>query len=304
MARPDPLHPLLDQQKISHADRIIDPSTKTTKGDLVRYYALISPLMVPHLQGRPVSFLRAPKGIGKPTFFQKHAGGTKLAGVRQLPQSLDPDHDPLMEVFRDRGLLSAAQMNVIEFHTWNGIKDMIDRPNRMVFDLDPGEGTSWSAVQEAALLLHTFLTELELVPFVKTSGGKGLHVVVPIQRRYDWDTVKDFSHDVVRHLARTFPERFSAKSGPRNRVGKIFIDYLRNGFGATTVCAWSARARPGMAVSVPLAWPEVEALAGPDRWRVANIHERLDVGNDPWNAYESSARTLTAGRRMLEGSAG
>lgn len=300
MARASSLQPLLDQQKITHPERVIDPSSKTTKGDLVRYYALVAPLIMPHLSGRPVSFLRAPEGVNEQMFFQKHVDAGQMVGVRQLSRELDPDHEPLMEIAKDRGLLSAAQMNVVEIHTWNAVKTAIDRPDRMVFDLDPGKGTGWSSVQEAALLLQVFLTELELVPFVKTSGGKGLHVVVPLQRRYDWDTVKDFSHQVVDHLARTFPDRFTAKSGPRNRIGKIFIDYLRNGFGATTVCAWSARARPGMAVSVPLSWREVESLSGPDRWRVANIHERLDVGNDPWNDYGDSARTLTAARRVLE----
>lgn len=232
-------------------------------------------------------------------FFQKHMNTGSMKGIRELPQKLDPDHEPLMEVARDQGLLSAAQMNVVEFHTWNAVKTAIARPDRMVFDLDPGKGTPWTAIQEAALLMQTFLNELELVPFIKTSGGKGLHIVVPLQRRHDWDAVKDFSRQVVQHLADTFPKRFTAKSGPRNRVGKIFIDYLRNGFGATTVCAWSARARPGMAVSVPLHWSEVETLSGPDRWRIANIHERLDVGNTPWDDYDNSARTLTAGRKVL-----
>lgn len=299
MARPSSLSSLLEQQKVTNPDRVIDPSTKTTKIDLVRYYALVAPLMMPYLAGRPVSFLRAPDGVGKKMFFQKHIATGSMEGVRELPQDLDPEHEPLMEVAQDQGLLSAAQMNVVEFHTWNGTKTAIARPDRMIFDLDPGKGTSWSSVQDAALLMQVFLAELELVPFIKTSGGKGLHVVVPLQRRHSWDVVKDFSHQVVKHMAATFPKRFTATSGPRNRVGKIFIDYLRNGFGATTVCAWSARARPGMAVSVPLEWREVESLSSPDRWRVANIHERLDVGNDPWSDYDDSARTLTAARRIL-----
>lgn len=300
MTRASSLRPVPEQQKITNADRVIDASTKTTKGDLVRYTALIAPLMLPHLKGRPVSFLRAPKGLDSTMFFQKHMDVSKMAGLRQLPQHLDPEHEPLMEISQSSGLLSTAQMNVIEFHTWNAVKDLINKPNRMIFDLDPGKGTSWSAVQDAALLLKVFLTELELVPFIKTSGGKGLHVVVPVQRRYSWDDVKDVSEHIVHHLARTFPDRFTSKSGPRNRVGKLFIDYLRNGFGATTVCAWSARARPGMAVSVPLYWNEVESLSSPDRWRIANIHERLDVGNEPWLDYDSSAKTLTAARKKLK----
>lgn len=149
------------------------------------------------------------------------------------------------------------------------------------------------------MLLRRFAQELELVPFVKTSGGKGLHVVVPLQRRHSWDAVNDFSHALVQHLADTFPKRFSAKSGPRNRVGKIFIDYLRNGFGATTVAAWSLRARPGMGVSVPLSWDEVETLASASQWHVGNIQERLEIGNTPWDDYASSARTLTRAKKIL-----
>ena len=173
-------------------------------------------------------------------------------------------------------------MNVIEFHTWNATKDAIGKPDRMTFDLDPGEGVKWSLIQEAAQLVHVFLKELGLESFLKTSGGKGLHVIVPIKRLHDWDTVKNFSQAIVQHLAETIPQRFVAKSGPRNRVGKIFIDYLRNGFGATTVSAWSVRARPGLGVSVPLAWEELDSLTSASRWSALNIHERLDRGNDPW----------------------
>ena len=201
-----------------------------------------------------------------------------MPGVMQLDQALDPDHPPFLEVSTPEGLLSAAQMNVIEFHTWNATKNALDKPDRMVFDLDPGEGVRWSFMQEAAQLVRIFLNELELVSFLKTSGGKGLHVVVPIKRLRDWDTVKDFSQAIVEHLAKAIPPRFVAKSGPSNRVGRIFIDYLRNGLGATTACAWSARARPGLGVSVPLAWEELEALTSGDRWTASNIEDRLDTG--------------------------
>ena len=290
---------IIGKLKITHPERVVDSTTGITKIDLLRYYALVAPLMLDHLKARPVSLVRAPEGIKGQMFFQKHLEMIKMTGVRALPQRLDPGHEPLMEVVTPQGLLNAAQMNVVEFHTWNAVKSNIGRPDRMTFDLDPGEGVKWSALQDAALVLRVLLNELELIGFVKTSGGKGLHVVVPLQRRYDWDTVKDFSYAIVAHLAKTFPRRFVAKSGPRNRVGKIFIDYLRNGFGATTVAAWSARARPGMGVSVPVAWNEVESLKSAAQWHVSNIHERLDVGNEPWQEYSSSAETLTAAMKIL-----
>jgi bifunctional non-homologous end joining protein LigD len=285
--------------KVSSPDRIVDKTTRTRKIDIVDYYAEVAPLLLEHLKDRPVSLLRAPEGVKGSTFFQKHLGPGKMTGVKELPQDLDPDHDPLMEISSAKGLISAAQMNVIEFHTWNARKSLIGKPDRMTFDLDPGKGVEWPAIKEAALILRAFLKELELPSFIKTSGGQGLHVVVPLQRRHDWATVKDFSKDVVMHLAKTLPRHFSARSGPRNRVGKIFIDYLRNGFGATTVAAWSARARPGMGVSVPISWDEVEQLEGPQHWRLENIRERMTEGNAPWSDYSAAATTLTEASRIL-----
>ncbi len=285
--------------KVSNPERVIDPSTGVTKIDLVRFYGLVAPLMLEHLKGRPVSLVRAPSGIEGELFFQKHMEQASMEGIRLLDPALDPGHDPLLEVANARGLLSAAQMNVIEFHTWNAVKSAIGKPDRMTFDLDPGEGVAWPAIQQAAELVRVFLEQLGLVSFIKTSGGKGLHVVVPIKRRHDWDTVKDFSQAIVQHLARTLPQLFVAKSGPRNRVGKIFIDYLRNGFGATTVCAWSARARMGLGVSVPVAWDEVPQLTGGAHWTLRTIHTRLDRGNAPWAAYAESAQNITVAMKVL-----
>jgi bifunctional non-homologous end joining protein LigD len=284
--------------KVSHGERIVDQSSGISKIDLIRFYALVAPLMMPHLKGRPVSLVRAPDGIEGQLFFQKHMENP-LDGIALLDPALDPDHAPLMEVMKPLGLLSAAQMNVIEFHTWNGVKTAIDKPDRMTFDLDPGEGVKWDVIQESTLLMGSFLTQLGLQSFVKTSGGKGMHVVVPLKKRYDWDTVKDFSKVIVEHMASTLPMRFVAKSGPKNRVGKVFIDYLRNGFGATTVAAWSVRSRPGLGVSVPVAWEEVEKLHASDQWTVANIHTRLDQGNTPWSDYDKSAQNLTAAMKLL-----
>lgn len=286
--------------KVTHPDRIIDAASGTSKMDVVQYYAQVAGVMMPHLKQRPVSLVRAPDGVKGEMFFQKHMETTNMTGVRTLSQDLDPGHAPLIEVATGAGLPSAAQMNVLEFHTWNALRTLIDKPDRITFDLDPGKGTRWQDMQEAALLLRAFLLELSLQPFCKTSGGKGLHVVVPIQRRHDWDTVKGFSQAVVQHLARTLPNRFTAKSGPRNRVGKIFIDYLRNGRGATTVSAWSLRARKGMGVSVPIFWSEVEKLDSAAHWHIGNIDDRLDEGNAPWADYASSSTTLSRAMKVLD----
>ncbi len=297
VAAPGPVLPA--SLHVSNPGRVIDASTGFTKIELVRYYALVAPLMMEHMKDRPVALVRAPEGIGGELFFQKHMQRYQMPGVEPLDRSLYPTHPPMLEVATAQGLLSAAQMNVIEFHTWNAVKRAIDKPDRMTFDLDPGEGVQWRQVQEAAQLLHGFLDELGLASFLKTSGGKGLHVVVPIRRQLDWDTVKDFSQAVVQHLARAIPQRFVAKSGAANRVGKIFIDYLRNGFGATTVAAWSARARPGLGISVPVRWNELEGLKSGAHWSVRTVHQRLDEGNGPWSDYEASRNALAAPMKAL-----
>lgn len=281
---------------ISHPERVVDKSSGLTKMDVARYYGLVAPLMLEHLTGRPVALLRAPAGVDGQMFFQKHLSAA-MPGVISLPKSLDPDHEPLMEIRDAQGLMSAVQMNAYEFHTWNAVKRGIGKPDRLVFDLDPGQGVEWAQVRQGAELLHALLDELGLESWPKTSGGKGLHVVVPLRKQYGWDTVKAFSQAVVQHLAQTLPKQFVAKSGPKNRVGKIFIDYLRNGFGATTVAAWSARARPGMGISVPLAWAELKDVKRSDQWTIANVHERLKTGNRPWDGYR--AQGLAAAMKRL-----
>nr|WP_315250550.1 DNA ligase D [uncultured Duganella sp.] len=286
--------------KVTNPDRVIDKQSGATKITLIRYYALVATLMLPHLKGRPVSLVRAPEGVGGELFFQKHAEVSRMPGVKQLRQALDPDHPPMLEVPSEQGLLSAAQMNVVELHTQNASATGYQKPNRMIFDLDPGKDVSWDQVKEAAQLMRAFLNELELPAFLKTSGGKGLHVVVPIKPGYGWDDVKGFSQAIVAHMAQTIPDRFVQKSGPRNRVGKIFIDYLRNGRGATTVCAWSVRTRPGLGISVPITWEELDGLQSADQWNVANVHTRLDVGNAPWDDYAKSAKGLAPAMKLMK----
>ena len=212
-----------------------------------------------------------------------------MPGARLLPESLYPGHPPLLELPTPRAVLAAVQMNAIEFHTWNAVKTTIDKPDRIVFDLDPGEGVPWENVRQAARVLRALLSEIGLDAWLKTSGGKGLHVLVPLRRQHGWETTKDFSAALVRHLAQAWPQLFVAKSGPRNRVGRIYADYLRNGFGATTVAPWSARARPGLPISVPISWDELEQVRGGAHWTIADARERLDIGNRPWDGYAPQA---------------
>ena len=293
-------NPRVGSVKVSHADRVIDPTSGLTKLDLLRHYESVGEWMLPHLRRRPVSLLRGPNGVGGQLFFQKHDDPLSIPGLRQLDASLWPGHAAMLEVPTIEALLSAAQMNVIEFHTWNSTTQAIERPDRMVFDLDPGESVAWSRVIEAALLTRTMLTELGLQGWLKTSGGKGLHVVVPLAPRLGFDVVKDFSQALVQHLAQTLPSRFVAKSGPANRVGKIFVDYLRNGPGATTAAAFSARARPGLGVSMPLHWDQLPALKSGAQWTIATAREHLSFQQaDPWADYWTTPQTLTAAMKAL-----
>jgi bifunctional non-homologous end joining protein LigD len=287
--------------KVSNADRVIDPATKATKLDLVRYYERIAPHILPHLVRRPVALVRAPSGVGGALFFQKHGDTIKIPGIKVLDRSYWPGHQPMLEVADRKALVGAAQMNMVELHTWNSTTRTIDKPDRVIFDLDPGEGVKWASVIEAAALTHQFLEMLGLASFLKTSGGKGLHVVVPLTPKLGYDAVKDFSQAVVVHLARTLPQLFVAKSGAQNRVGRIFVDYLRNGRGATTASAFSARARPGLGVSVPVAWNELPSLERGDQWNIFNIDERLaKPRGDPWQDYWATRQALAAAIKRLD----
>lgn len=286
--------------KISHGERVIDETTGLTKLDLVRYYESVADYMLPHLRGRPTSLVRGPSGISGQLFFQKHVDTLRIPGVNELDPAFLPGHPPMLEVATAQALVQAAQLNVIEFHTWNATVKSIENPDRMLFDLDPGEGVQWQQVIEATMLTKAFLDELKLKSFLKTSGGKGLHVVVPLTAVSNWDEVKDFSKAIVVHLARAIPQRFVAKSGPKNRVGKIFIDYLRNGRGATTAAAFSARARPGLGVSMPLAWGELEGLTSASEWNITNALSRLQKQRvDPWQDYKRTRQTIKRAAQIL-----
>jgi len=277
---------------ISSPDRIVDRSSGLRKLDLVSYYQLAAERILPQLADRPLSFVRAPAGIDGPIFFQKHGSGLKIPQLRLLDPNLDPGHPALMAIDSPAALLGAVQMNVLEFHTWNATLPNLGQPDRLVFDLDPGEGLLWAKMLQAAGLVRVLLTELGLESFLKTSGGKGLHIVVPILPNQDWQTAKGFSRSVSRHLARVLPSLFTAVQGPANRVGKIFVDYNRNGQGATTVAAYSVRARPGLGISIPCSWSELAGLRGGDHWTVRNAADRLTGAADPWREYATTRQDL------------
>ncbi len=293
--------------RISHPARVIDPQSGVTKLALAEFYRDVADRLLPHLRGRPAAIVRAPDGVGGEQFFQRHPGAAPIPGIRAIfPDGAsgegkgDPGDDALMQLDTLAAVIGAVQMGGIEFHVGNADGAHLERPDKLVFDLDPDPRLPWARVVEATRLLLTLLDELALRAFLKTSGGKGMHVVVPLQRRHGWAQVKEFSQAVAVHLAGHLPQRFTARMGPRNRVGKVFVDYLRNQPGGTTVAAYSARARPGMGVSVPIARDELDAVAGAAAWTVTDLRQRLaSLKTDPWAGYANDQRITADMRRRL-----
>lgn len=288
---------ILQGVTITHPERVIDPASQLRKIDVAQYYEKAAERLLPWLADRPVSLVRVPDGVGGEQFFQRHASRTEIPGAQPLDPKLDPGHAPLLRIATAKGLVGAAQMSALELHTWNAALNDLEKPDRFVLDLDPDPSLPWQRMIEATQLTLTLLDELGLSAYLKTSGGKGMHILVPLQRRHSWDEVKDFAHAISRHMASLMPDRFSAVSGPKNRVGKIFIDYLRNTRGASTVCVWSVRAREGLPVSVPVRRDELASLEAANQWTIANVDERLAAA-DPWADWANTKQRLT--RRMIE----
>ena len=286
--------------RITHPDRVIDASSGTTKMQLAEYYASVAEWILPQLKDRPVALVRAPDGIAGELFFQKNAEHLAIPGIRTLDKKVTGQ--PVMLINNAEALIGAVQMSTVELHTWNATTVDLEKPDRFVLDLDPDPALPWKSMVEATALTLAVLDELGLRAFLKTSGGKGIHLVVPLIRKHGWDEVKDFSHAIVSHMAKLLPERFSAVSGPKNRVGRIFIDYLRNGLGATTICAYAARTREGLPVSVPLFIDEVKEIKGGNQWNIHNVHERLaEVGDEPWVDMKKTRQSITAEMRKRVG---
>jgi bifunctional non-homologous end joining protein LigD len=283
--------------KAVHGERVMDPSTGLTKADLMRYYEQVAPWMLPHLKLRPAYVKRAPEGLDRTIFFQQHP---EHSGLRGTDPRWWPGHEPAFLFERTADLVAAAHVGTIEIHTWNSTAEAILLPDRMIFDLDPGRGVAWRELQEAALLVRALLAELGLESWPKTTGGKGVHVVVPLYPQADYPATNRFSRTVVEHMARTIPQRFVAKSGAANRVGRIFIDFLRNGQSQSTCEAFSARARPGLGVAMPVGWDELAQFTGAAQYTIANAIEYLHRRrHDPWADYWKTRQRLAPAMAKL-----
>ncbi|MGY8974534.1 MAG: DNA ligase D [Sphingomonadales bacterium] len=266
-----------DAVKISSRDRVIFPDSGQTKGALADYYEAVAAIMLPFAARRPISLVRCPSGRAKKCFFQKHDSGSFGDAVHPVPiREKDGGYEDYLFVDDARGLLQCVQMGTIEFHAWCARSDAVERPDRMIFDLDPDEGLGFDEVKQAARDIRAQLADLGLTSFAMLTGGKGVHVVVPLTPGHDWDAHKDFSRRFAEALSMAEPDRFTATMSKAKRKGRIFIDWLRNQRGATAVVPYSARARSGAPVAIPLAWNELKAMENAHPYSIDDAKTLLD----------------------------
>jgi len=262
---------------ISNRDRVIFPESDQTKGQLADYYAAVSPLMLPWLAARPISLVRCPQGRAKKCFFQKHDSGSFGPSVHHVPVTEKRGNvEDYLYVEDAAGLLTCVQMGTIEFHGWGSRASDVEAPDRMVFDLDPDVGLDFEDVKSAAKDIHKKLSGIGLTSFAMLSGGKGVHVVVPLTPGHSWEAHKDFSKRFAEALSMAEPDRFIANMSKEKRKGKIFVDYLRNQRGATAVLPYSARARPGAPLAVPIAWGELKDFQDAHPWSIDDAKRLID----------------------------
>ncbi len=294
--------PELAGVQLTHPNRIVYPEQGITKLGLATYYAAVSEWMLPHLSDRLLSLVRCPSGRHKTCFYQKHApeGLPETVARREIAEK---DGRATYLAVRDAaGLLALVQFGVLEFHVWGSRIDNPEKPDRLVFDLDPDPAVSWQRVIEAAQELRDLLAEIGLTSFVKTTGGKGLHVVVPLVRRQEWDEAKAFAKGVGELLVERRPAWYTTNPMKAARKGKIYVDYLRNARGATAIAPYSTRARAGAPVAVPLTWEELPHQQTSDHFRIENLPRRLaQLKTDPWAEMNDVRQSLTRALRQRVG---
>ncbi len=273
---------------ISSGDRVLDPSSGMTKGQVADFYEAVAERMLVHLGGRPLSLLRSPEGITDGVFFQKHrmSGLGKAVHSVRVKESGSENEEPYMYVDTREGLLNLVQMGAVEFHPWGSTVADLERPDVLVFDLDPSPEVSWEATTEAAIEVRDELRRFGFKPLTKVTGGKGVHVVVPIVPDLDWDEAKEFCEKFAKAMSGRDPHRYIAKVSKSARKGKILLDYLRNGRGATAVAPYSLRARPYMPVAMPVSWDELPSL-GPGAITPDEAVRRVLEELDPWADFEA-----------------
>ena len=287
--------------RLTNPDKMLYPDQGITKLALANYYRMIADWILPHITDRPLVLVRCPDGQRKECFFQKHPGAGSPEAIHKVPIKEKKKIENYAMVNDVAGLISLAQIGALEIHTWGSRTDKLEQPDRLIFDLDPAPEVPWKRVVDAARQVREFLQQLGLESFVKTTGGKGLHLVLPIQRHYDWEEVKAFCKQVAEAIVRAGPNDYTANMAKTARAGKIFIDYLRNDRGATAVAPYSSRARAGAPVSTPLSWEELSARIHSDHYTITNMMKRLtSLRRDPWQAMGSMRQSLTGPIKTLQ----
>ncbi|HBZ48434.1 MAG TPA: DNA ligase D [Stenotrophomonas sp.] len=284
-----------DGVTISHPERVVFANARLTKGDVADYYRQMARWILPEVARRPLSLLRCPDGVDKPCFFQKHHGTGLGDAVEAIPLQQKSGREDYLYIEDTEGLLQLVQMNTLELHPWGASVDDPEHPDRLVFDLDPGEGVTWTAIKAAARDVRDRLQEIGLESFVRLSGGKGIHVVVPLTPKADWAQAKDFCESFAQAMAEHAPDRYVATMSKAKRTGVIFIDWLRNARGATSVCSWSLRARPSAGVAVPLRWEELGRITAADAFPLPKALQRAQkLKKDPWEGIDQVKQVLPA----------
>lgn len=283
-----------DGVRLSHPEKVLYPEQGITKRALADYYHMVADWILPHVARRPISLVRCPAGRQKKCFFQRHAGSGVPAELSEI--AIAGFEEPYLYIRDEPGLIALVQMGVLEIHPWGALIDRPDRPDRVIFDLDPGEGLGFADVVKAAREVRDTLKRRDLQSFVKTTGGKGLHVVVPIARRHGWADVKRWAKAVATGMATDAPQRYLTRIAKAERKGRIFLDYLRNDPTSTAVAPYSTRARAGAPVATPLHWDELTARLDPTVFTIATVPQRLArLGKDPWREMASLRQPLATG---------
>jgi len=286
---------------LTNPAKLYFPEAGITKRDLARYYESVAAWILPHIERRPLSLVRCPDGWPKQCFYQKHVDRSVHEAVTRVEV---PERDGTATYFgagTAAALVGLVQWGVIELHPWGARSPRLDRPDRLIFDFDPDENLSWEAVVTAVRHLRTLLDEMHLVGFLKTTGGKGLHVVLPIRATLTWDDAKSFSKAVAELLVRTTPNLFTASAAKDQRRGKVFIDYLRNASGATAIAPYAVRARAHGPVAMPIAWSDLGSDVRFNHFNIGNAAQRLDRRTDPWADFIGTHQVITAKMRQRLG---
>jgi bifunctional non-homologous end joining protein LigD len=282
------------EAKLTHSDKILYPAEKISKQDVAQYYQLVQERILPHLINRPLTLLRCPQGISQACFYQRHLGQYDKEGevLFTVEAKKKKGSEQYLYIKNIKGLLQLVQMGVLEIHPWGCTVDKVDKPDTIIFDLDPAPEVTWKKVVKAALRIKEELSQYDLPLFVKTTGGKGLHIVIPIQKRYTWEQVREFTQGFVDQMVEKYPKDYVGTMSKEKRKGKIFIDYLRNIQGATAIGPYSTRAREGATVAMPISWEELAELKNPKKFNVKSVLKEGLSKKDPWKEYGKSRGKL------------